>query len=180
MMQDTIHQIKDRVTVTDVMSKYGFETNRKGFMKCPFHSEKTPSFSVYADGKKFYCFGCGESGSCIDFVMKLFSINLGQAILRIDNDFGLGLSSTKPDLRESKKWKQEQQKKRNEKNALYAQRKRLISEHKRLWNNYLNFRPKSIDELPRAEFVESLHRLEYIRYLIDEIDRKGAEHYGRN
>ena len=162
MMQDTIQQIKDRVTVTDVMSKYGFETNRKGFMKCPFHSEKTPSFSVYADGKKFYCFLCGESGSCID------------------NDFGLGLSSTKPDLRESKKWKQEQQKKRNEKNALYAQRKRLISEHKRLWNNYLNFRPKSIDELPRAEFVESLHRLEYIRYLIDEIDRKEAEHYGRN
>ena len=37
---------------------------------CPFHSEKTPSFTIYADGKRWHCFGCQKSGDVLDFVQE--------------------------------------------------------------------------------------------------------------
>jgi DNA primase len=71
-----------------------------GFIRCPFHPEKTPSFSTYDHGQKWKCFGCGESGDVISLVMKLYNLNFGQAIMRLDSDFGLGLSSPSRGRRE--------------------------------------------------------------------------------
>lgn len=47
--------------------------------RCPFHADKTPSFSVNEDKGVFHCFGCGESGDVFDFVMKLDSVSFAQA-----------------------------------------------------------------------------------------------------
>lgn len=83
--------IRQRLTMREVLHRYGFELERSGFMPCPFHREKTPSFGVYDEGRKWKCFGCGKQGGVIDFVMELYHIGFLQAVIRIDNDFALGL-----------------------------------------------------------------------------------------
>ncbi|MFR8012078.1 MAG: CHC2 zinc finger domain-containing protein [Clostridia bacterium] len=84
-------EIKERLSVVDVLSRYGFEPDGHGFLLCPFHQEKTPSFRVYDNAKRWYCFGCGERGDAIDLVRKLFRLSFQQAVIRMDDDFNLGL-----------------------------------------------------------------------------------------
>lgn len=74
-----------------VIERYGFELNRSGFISCPFHSEKTASMKIY--DKSFYCFGCGKGGDIIKFVSLLFNISAPQAIIKLSNDFFLGLKT---------------------------------------------------------------------------------------
>jgi DNA primase len=94
-----------------VASLYGIETDRRGFAKCPFpfHQDKTGSLRIYQGRRGFACFGCNVSGSVIDFAMNLFKINFGQAIVRLSNDFGLGLTEKKPDATQIKKLKEQQE-----------------------------------------------------------------------
>ena len=73
----------------DIVRFYGFKPNRAGFIHCPFHTDKTASLKVYTDG--FYCYGCGASGSVIDFVMQLFNLSAIDAAKRINDDMRLGL-----------------------------------------------------------------------------------------
>lgn len=51
-----------------------------GFIKCPFHEEKTPSCKIYKVKNNFHCFGCGAHGDIIDFVMKLHALEFGDAV----------------------------------------------------------------------------------------------------
>ena len=50
---------------------------------CPFHNEKTPSFTVYRDTKSFYCFGCGTGGNVIDFVKLIENIDFSSAVAKL-------------------------------------------------------------------------------------------------
>lgn len=89
---DRASEIKSRVSMLDVIERYGYETNRSGFMRCPFHQgDHTASLKVYPGERGWHCFGCGRGGSVIDFVMELFGISFSQAIVRINSDFSLGL-----------------------------------------------------------------------------------------
>ena len=47
---------------------------------CPFHNEKTPSFHIFKKTNSFKCFGCGKSGSVIDFVMEYKKLEFGEAL----------------------------------------------------------------------------------------------------
>ena len=47
---------------------------------CPFHPDRTPSFTIYADDKRFMCFGCGAEGDVLDFVMRAYTVRLSEAI----------------------------------------------------------------------------------------------------
>ena len=91
MLNSYIETITNNVTMLDILEKYGYSLNRQGEMLCPFHNEKTPSFTVFADDKRFKCFGCGEQGSVIDFVMKLFDLKFYDALQKINDDFGCGI-----------------------------------------------------------------------------------------
>lgn len=51
---------------------------------CPFHGENTPSFTIFTDDNHFHCFGCGEHGDAVDFVMKMKKINLIEAVKDIN------------------------------------------------------------------------------------------------
>lgn len=85
-------EITSRITMYDVFSMYGLQANRAGFITCPFHSEKTASFKVFANGTKYKCFGCGEWGSVIDFVMKIENLSFKGAIVKLNDAFNLGLN----------------------------------------------------------------------------------------
>ncbi len=84
-------EITNRITMKDIFDLYNFKPNRAGFITCPFHSEKTASLKMFANGTKFKCFGCGEWGSVIDFVMKIDGLSFKGAVIKINDAFNLGL-----------------------------------------------------------------------------------------
>ena len=73
LSQEFINEVKERNDITDVISGYvslkRSGRNSKGL--CPFHSEKTPSFTVYPDTASFYCFGCQAGGDVIGLSEEL-------------------------------------------------------------------------------------------------------------
>lgn len=87
-------QIKGAVDLREAMEYYGVRFNRRGYAVCPFHSEKTASLSI--KNGRFTCFGCGAAGDVIEFVQRHFGLDFGQALVRINNDFQLGLTAEKP------------------------------------------------------------------------------------
>ena len=89
MRIDAIQVIKDRLTMREVLERYGYKVDQRGFACCPFHTEKTPSMRIYQ--KDYHCFGCQEHGDIITFVQKLFDLPFQEALRRIDTDFGLNI-----------------------------------------------------------------------------------------
>ena len=66
---DLVEEIRSRNDIVDVISSY-VKLQKKGssyFGLCPFHNEKSPSFSVDGNKQMFYCFGCGEGGNVFSF-----------------------------------------------------------------------------------------------------------------
>lgn len=95
-------RIKDSLTMDEVARRYGYDPDRAGFLKCPFHSgDRTASLKLYPGRGGFHCFGCGAHGTVIDFVMLLFDLDFRQALLRLNADFGLGLTARRPDRSEA-------------------------------------------------------------------------------
>lgn len=74
MTNDIFETVKRNVKIAEVVEDYGVQFNYQGQGLCPFHKEKTPSFSVKREDNIFKCFGCGESGDAITFVAKLKGI----------------------------------------------------------------------------------------------------------
>ena len=64
-------------------------TNEKGL--CPFHSERTPSFTVYPATQSFYCFGCGAGGDVITFIMKIENLDYRGAVEFLAEKAGIAL-----------------------------------------------------------------------------------------
>ncbi len=79
---EVIEEIKYRCDITDVISSYvtlkRAGSNMNGL--CPFHSEHTPSFTVFPSTKSFYCFGCGAGGDVVTFIMKRENIDYRSAL----------------------------------------------------------------------------------------------------
>lgn len=87
-----LERIKARITLSDVIgTSVRLKKAGREFMGlCPFHNEKTPSFTVN-DGKGFYhCFGCGAHGSVIDFLMHKKGLSFGEALEAAAETAGLG------------------------------------------------------------------------------------------
>lgn len=83
--------VKDNVTARQVAMQYGIKINRSGLACCPFHKDKTPSMKM---DKRYYCFGCGDTGDAIDFVAKYFGLAPKSAAMKIASDFGLNYDAT--------------------------------------------------------------------------------------
>lgn len=88
----TFEEIKDRVDIFDYIGRH-VELKPSGGNKfkglCPFHSEKTPSFSVDQDKQFFHCFGCGAGGDVIKFAELLFNLGAGEAAGILSDEYGL-------------------------------------------------------------------------------------------
>ena len=78
-----LQELSERNDIVDVVSGYVQLTRRSGsnlFGLCPFHSEKTPSFSVSPDKQIYHCFGCGKGGSVIGFIMEIENLSFPDAV----------------------------------------------------------------------------------------------------
>ncbi|WP_411335720.1 DNA primase [Ruminococcus gauvreauii] len=80
--EDLIEEIRLRNDIVDVISGY-VKLTRKGssyFGLCPFHNEKSPSFSVSPDKQMYYCFGCGAGGNVYTFIMEYENFTFTEAV----------------------------------------------------------------------------------------------------
>ncbi|VAW34751.1 DNA primase [hydrothermal vent metagenome] len=94
--QDKIEEVADRADIVEVVSGY-IPLTRRGRNHvglCPFHSEKTPSFSVSEEKNIFYCFGCHEGGSAIKFLMKHESLSFPEAVMVLARKYGIKIEET--------------------------------------------------------------------------------------
>ena len=78
-----INELVARNDIVDVVSGYvrlGKKSGANMFGLCPFHSEKTPSFSVSPDKQIYHCFGCGKGGGVISFIMEIENLSFPEAV----------------------------------------------------------------------------------------------------
>ena len=90
---ELLDEVKNKNDIVDVVSRY-VTLKRKGrnlFGCCPFHNEKTPSFSVSPERQIFHCFGCGVGGNVINFISKIENVNFIEAVEILANKAGINL-----------------------------------------------------------------------------------------
>lgn len=80
--EETINEVRQANDIVDVISQYVAlkRSGRNFFGLCPFHNEKSPSFSVSPDKQIFHCFGCGVGGNVFTFLTKIEGINFIEAV----------------------------------------------------------------------------------------------------
>jgi len=91
----TIEMIKERADILEVISRY-VPMKRAGANyvgSCPFHREKTPSFTVYRDKGFYKCFGCGKAGDVIGFLMDLEGMSFVEAVTELGGRYGIPVES---------------------------------------------------------------------------------------
>ena len=171
------NEIKSRLTMSEILAFYGFSPNSKGFICCPFHNEKTPSFKAYNGTGGCNCFGCGEHGSVIDFVMKYFNLSFTEAVKKLNADFGLGLpigDVSFEQLREmyykSKMIQAKREREKAEKEKIKAEYWAAFDEWKRLDDNRRKYKPTNQDEELHPLFIESLQKLEHALYVLEMLE----------
>ena len=104
MQQDDVQNIRSSVTMRQLAAMYGYEVNRSGMMRCPFHGEdKHPSLKVYDGERGWYCFVCNEGGDIFDFAMKHDGLEFPKAVERIADMAGIPVSDRKNGLSEEDK-----------------------------------------------------------------------------
>ncbi len=80
--EELINEIKDSNEIVDVISQY-IQVKAVGLSYkalCPFHNEKTPSFIINPEKQIYKCFGCGEGGDVISFIMKMENLDFIESI----------------------------------------------------------------------------------------------------
>ena len=89
--QETIDRIRDSADIVDVVSRH-VDLKKRGknfFGLCPFHNEKTPSFSVAPDKGIYHCFGCGNGGNAVNFIMEFEKISFVEAVQQLGQQLGI-------------------------------------------------------------------------------------------
>ena len=108
---DIIEEVRSKNDIVDVVSQY-VKLTRKGssyFGLCPFHNEKTPSFSVTPGKQMYYCFGCGAGGNVFNFIMEYENFTFGEALKYLADRAGVELPKIEysKEVREKAKEKSE-------------------------------------------------------------------------
>ena len=92
MDQNLIEKIRDSIDILDLVKEYVPSVKRSGTSYkacCPFHQEKTPSFTVSPDKGLYYCFGCQTGGDIFDFVMKIENMSFNEAARKLAERAGI-------------------------------------------------------------------------------------------
>ena len=164
---DFLEDLRGKNDIVDIASKY-MTLNRRGanfWACCPFHNEKTPSFSIKQDGQFFKCFGCGESGNVITLVMKCENVDFMTAVEILCKNCGMSL----PTASDS----DELQRKKRERDKIYQILKastefyhnNLINNPNSLQAQYLKKRGISEEMIEKFQIGASLNYDDLIKHL---------------
>lgn len=167
--------VRETVTMVDVSKRYGLTTDVAGFAVCPFHAEKTASLKIYPGGRGWHCFGCGNGGSVIDFVMYYFNVDMLEAVKIINRDFGLGIPfgrSITYREREGIRRKVSEAALKNE--EFRRKRQEELSEYDRLMSEFvwadmviMYLKPKAPDDEIYDIYKEAINKKMIIEYKLD-------------
>lgn len=96
-IKDVISEIKNRIIIEQVIGRYlSLKKSGKNYVAlCPFHNEKTPSFTVSPEKGFYHCFGCGRSGDAITFVMEIEKISFIEAVRKLAKEVGIDIDAVK-------------------------------------------------------------------------------------
>jgi DNA primase len=96
--QQTIDEVLKRYEIGETVGRYVHLSKRGKYLVglCPFHSEKTPSFTVTPEKQIFHCYGCGKSGNVIKFVMEMENETFPEAVKRMAEEAGLPVTWARP------------------------------------------------------------------------------------
>ncbi len=95
--EEFTRELQNANPIDSVISSY-VQLKKRGrtlVCNCPFHSEKTPSFTVFPDTQSFYCFGCGAGGDVITFIMKAENLDFLEAVRLLAERSGLTVPERK-------------------------------------------------------------------------------------
>jgi DNA primase len=103
--EEFVDEVRQRSDIVDIISSYvtlkSSGSNYTGL--CPFHNEKSPSFSVSRSKQVYHCFGCGASGNVITFLMEYENFTFLETLEYLAEKAGIELPETKGDMGEEKK-----------------------------------------------------------------------------
>ena len=165
-------RVKELVPIQEAAQYYGIAFNHSGFAICPFHTEKTASFTVHDNYA--HCFGCGWHGDVIAFVKTLLGLDFWGAAERLITDFALpvpiGRKMTVREYRAAKRQYAERVKKQRhaeEVKALYNELYgALWDEYARLDKIIMRERPKSVEDIT-DDYADAVKEINWIEYMID-------------
>ncbi|MBP1723892.1 MAG: dnaG [Deltaproteobacteria bacterium] len=91
--QEKIDEIRQRASILEVVSDYVSlrKAGKNHLGLCPFHSERTPSFTVNEEKGIFHCFGCGAGGTVFNFLMKASQMSFPEAVRAMAKRYGVTL-----------------------------------------------------------------------------------------
>lgn len=158
-------EVKGRVDIVDVATRYGIKLDRSLKAKCPIHNEKTPSFKIYKNTQTFKCFGCGASGDVISLVSKLFNVEPKRAVEILDGEFRLNVLNKPRKITRYEQIIRNKKKYNNEKSK--ENYWKVLDEWKRLDDNKRKYKPKNTNDELHELFIEALQKLSYQEYLLD-------------
>ncbi len=97
--QDTIEEVKERTDIYDVISdRVVLRKRGKDYVGlCPFHDEKSPSFTVSTNKQMYYCFGCGAGGNAIKFLMELNKTSFKEVVLQLAQRYQIDVKTESPE-----------------------------------------------------------------------------------
>jgi len=106
--EDKIAEVLHSASIVEVISDYVSlaKVGRNHTGLCPFHSEKTPSFTVSAEKQIFYCFGCGVGGNVFSFLMRYHNISFPEAVSDLAKRYGVIISTQRMSPEEKRKFQQ--------------------------------------------------------------------------
>ena len=91
--RETIERILDSAKIEEVVGDF-VQLKKRGVNLiglCPFHNEKTPSFTVYPESQSYYCFGCGAGGEAINFIRRAENLDFTEAVRFLCEKAGMSM-----------------------------------------------------------------------------------------
>jgi len=170
-----IREVKERADIVKVAEHYGLKLDRAYKCVCPFHKEKTASFSISPSKQIWKCFGCGKGGDSISLVAELLNINALESAKSINYTLGLGLDADKPsNYLEINKYKEKRKLEEMFKQWENKTFQLLCDYLHLLWRWSEEYAPTNPEEEVNDLYVEAMHNIDYIDYLIDSIFINGS------
>lgn len=152
----TSDEIKKMYSMRDILARYGMHPNRAGFIRCPFHKEKTASMKIYPD--TYYCFGCGAHGDIFSFVSAMDGLSFREAFLELGGTYQQKKETFSDRLARYHAKKEREQRKRQEEDL--KERRKLNNELIDIYRDCLTLSAPLSDL-----WTESYNKLQYQLYL---------------
>ena len=161
---------KTQLDIVEVAKDYDFRLNRKNMARCPWHPDKTPSLHFKRDKQNYNCYGCGEHGDVFDLVGAVTNQQPLDVLRELNHSYKLGLDLEKPVSQKEIQLLKQKRRQRENFNAWEQASSLILTAYFRTLREWKEtFKPQHPDTPMDPRYVEALHNLDYIEYVLDTV-----------